>query len=140
MSQPRRFTSHENATTTGPGEKHKTRAHPQIGFFVTADGIDPSTDSLEVRLEVSPANTHYAPIDNASPAGQDVMLVTQDDLVESDADSNVYVQYTTYHNAPIEYIRANIITHSGGFEVTTDLYLSGWTQRGTSFEYATHGT
>ena len=138
MSQPRRLRSHDSATGTGPGEEQITRAHPQIGFFVqVSSGFDPAGDTLELRVEVSPDNEVYAPIDNASPSGTDVMFVTGDDLTETtdDGGNTVYALYTTYHNTPVEYVRANIVTHSGEFEVTTDLYLSGWTQRGASFDY-----
>lgn len=132
MSEPRQLVGLENETGTGPGQEHKTRAHPQIGMWVKAGpNFDPSTDTLELRLEVSPNGEYYAPVDNASPAADDVLFVTGGDLV---ADNNRYVKYTTYHNAPIEYIRPNIVTHSGGFEVTVYMFLSGWTDRAVSFQ------
>lgn len=143
MSQPRRLRSHDAATGTGPGESQITRAHPQIGLFVqVSGGFDPGTDTLELRVEVSPDDDVYAPIDNASPVGSDVMFVTGDDLTQTEdsGGNTVYVGYTSYHNAPVEHARVNIVTHSGGFEVTTDMYLSGWTKRGSSFDYLTDTT
>lgn len=136
MSQPRRFRSHDNATGTGPGDVLTTRAHPQFGIFIQADGIDPGADTLELTLEVSPDEEVWAPVDNPAPNVQDVFGITQDDLIESA--NGVYTKYTSHHNIPIEYVRTNITGHSGGFEVTTDLYLSGWTQRGASFDYAVY--
>lgn len=138
MSQPRRFRSHENATEAIEGESVITRAHPQYGLFVTVRGaFDPGADELELRVEASPDDEVYAPIDSAAPAIDEIMSVSAEDLTETtDADGNtVYAAFTNYHNAPVEHARVNILTHSGGFEVTTDLYLSGWTQRGASFEY-----
>lgn len=143
MSQPRRLRSHDAATGTGPGESEITRAHPQIGLFVqVGSAFDPANDTLELRVEVSPDNDVFAPVDNASPAASDVLFVTGADLTPTqDENSNtVYAAYTSYHNAPVEHARVNIVTHSGGFEVTTDLYLSGWTQRGASFNYLTEST
>lgn len=131
MSQPRRFRTIDAQSATGPGKKHKTRAHPQIGVFIQVNGIDPSVDVLELRLEVSPDGDNWAPIDNASPVTDDVMFFDQTDLYD---DGGAYTAYTSYHNAPIEYIRANVLTVSGTFDVTVDLFLSGWTQRGASFE------
>ena len=134
MSQPRRFRSHDSAVEEGPGTEHKTRAHGQYGMFVQVEGIDPEVDELEMTLEVSPNNQVWAPVNNPAPANDNIFEVTQDDLVESE--DGVYAFYTSHHNVPIEYVRSSIITHTGGFEVTVDLYLSGWTQRGASFEHA----
>lgn len=132
MSEPRQLVGLENATGTGPGNHHKTRAHPQIGMWVeTGSDFDPGTDDLELRLEVSPNGDKYAPIDNASPDLSDVMFVDGSDLTET---GDSYAIYKSYHNAPIEYIRPNIVTHSGGFEVTVYMFLSGWTDRGVSFQ------
>jgi hypothetical protein len=93
--------------------------------------FDPSTDTLELRLEVSPNGEYYAPVDNASPAADDVLFMSGADLTQN---QDRYVAYSTYHNAPIEYIRPNIVTHSGGFEVTVYMFLSGWTDRAVSFQ------
>ena len=134
MSQPRRFRSHDSAVEEGPGTEHKTRAHGQYGMFVQVEGIDPEADELEMTLEVSPNKEVWAPVDNPAPPDDDIFNITQNDLVENE--SGVYGFYTSHHNVPIEYVRSSIITHTGGFEVTVDLYLSGWTQRGASFEHA----
>lgn len=134
MSQPRRFRTINAQTDPGPGEKHTTRAHPQIGVFVRVDGIDPGVDTFEMRLEVSPDGEAWAPIDSAAPAIDDTMSFTQDDL--HDSGNDMWTLYSAYHNAPIEYIRGNVLAADGAFEVTVDLYLSGWTQRGASFEHA----
>ena len=132
MSEPRQLVGLENVTSTGPGKEHKTRAHPQIGMWVEAGpNFTQGTDSLELRLEVSPNGEYYAPIDNASPVASDIMFVDGDELTE---DGDSYVLYKSYHNAPIEYIRPNIVTHSGGFEVTVYMFLSGWTDRAVSFQ------
>lgn len=139
MSQPRRFRSQENKTEEGPGESVITRAHPQFGLFVTVRDSDfsPGNDSLEVRMEASADGEIFAPIDSAAPAIDSVMTVESADMHETvDGDGNtVYATFLTYHNAPVEHVRTNIVEHSGGFGVTTDIYLSGWTQRGASFEY-----
>ena len=134
MSQPRRFRTVNAQSTVGPGKKHKTRAHPQIGVFVRVDGIDPDADEFEMRLEVSPDNEAWAPIDSGAPVVDDVMSFDQDDLY--DAGDGMWTLYNSHHNAPIEYIRGNVLTVEGDFEVTVDLYMSGWTQRGASFEHA----
>ena len=134
MSQPRRFRTVNAQSVEGSGREHKTRAHPQIGVFVRVNGIDPSVDVFEMRLEVSPDGETWAPIDSAAPAIDDTMFFDQDDLYDNG--NGTFASYNTYHNAPIEYIRANVLTLEGDFEVTVDLYLSGWTQRGASFEYA----
>lgn len=138
MSQPRRFRSIDSATEVTEGESTITRAHPQYGLFVVVEGdFDPGESELFLRVEVSPDGEFWAPVTSGAPQIDEVMSVTAADLTETtDDDGNpVYVAYTNYHNAPIENARVNILEHSGGFEVTTDLYLSGWTQRGASFEY-----
>lgn len=135
MSQPTRRRLFDSETSEGPGETITTRAHPQYGVFLTVTGIDPGTDTFEFRLEGSPDDVHYAPLDSAAPDIDDLFFVDQNDLTQSDADSNVYVISLSQHNQLIEHVRPNIITHSGDFEVTCDVYLSGWTQRGASFNY-----
>ena len=134
MSQPRRFRTVNAQSTVGPGKEHKTRAHAQIGVFVQVSGIDPEVDTFEMQLEVSPDSEVWAPIDSAAPAIDNALRFTQDDL--SDAGDGMWALYSSYHNAPIEHIRANVLEVEGDFEVTVDLYLSGWTQRGASFEHA----
>jgi len=142
MSQPRRFRSHDSAVEEGPGRVEKTRAHGQFGMFVQVEDFDPEADEFEMTLEVSPNKEVWAPVANPAPADDDIFNVTADDLVDSglltsdDNDDGVFGFYTSHHNVPIEYVRSSIITHTGGFEVTVDLYLSGWTQRGASFEHA----
>lgn len=142
MSQPRRITSHREAVEAGPGESTITRAHPQMGLFVVVGGgFDPENDTLELRLEVSPNDDVFAPVDSGAPAIDDVMFLTGDSLTETvngDGET-VYAAYTSHHNAPVEHARVNILEHSGGFEVTTIMYLSGWTQRGARFEYLAEG-
>lgn len=123
------------ATAEGPGETVKTRAHPQFSVFLTVEGIDPATDTLEFRLEGSPDDTHYAPLDSAAPDIDDLFFLDQSNLTQSDADSNVYVAHLSQHNQLIEYVRPNILTYDGSFSVDADVYLSGWTQRGASFDY-----
>lgn len=134
MSQPTRWKSHDAATSAGAGESERTKAHDKLGFWVLANGIDPANDTLEVRLEASADDTHYAPIDRGAPNVDDVFYVTAADLTQSDADSTVYVEYVGGNSFPVEYIRANIVTHSGGFEVTTIPFLQGWTSRGVAYD------
>jgi len=134
MSQPRRFRTVNAQSTVGPGKEHKTRAHPQFGVFVQVSGIDPAVDVFEMRLEVSPDNEVWAPVDSAAPVVDDLFFFDQDDLSESE--NGMWTLYSSAHNVPIEYVRANVLEVEGDFEVTVDLYLSGWTQRGASFEHA----
>lgn len=133
MAKHRRFTSHDAETQTGPGRSEKTRGHPQFGLWVEVEGIDPAADSLEVRVEVSPDDEHYAPIHVGAPEVNDAMLLTQDDLVQSDADGTVYVGYLRAHNNPVEYARVNVVTNDGAHPVTTHLFIGGWSGRGKSF-------
>lgn len=133
MAKHRRFTSHDGATESGAGDAQKTRGHPQHGLWVEADGIDPESDTLAVRIEGSPEDVHYAPIDSGAPEVDDVLFIDESDLVQSDADGDVYVAYVAQHNHPIEYVRANIVDHSGGFDVTTHVYIGGWSGSGKSY-------
>jgi len=135
MSQPTRRKLLSDANSEGPGESVKTRAHPQYAVFLTVEGIDPAVDTLEFRLEASPDDTHYAPIDSAAPDIDDLFFLDQSNLTQSEADANVYVAHLSQHNQLIEYVRPNIVTYDGTFTVDADLYLSGWTQRGASFNY-----
>lgn len=134
MAKHRRIDSHDNAGSTGPGTAEKTRGHAQIALWVEADGLDPETDQLEVRVEGSPDDTHYAPLDRGAPAVDDTLFLDESDLVESDEEAGVYVGYIASHQLPVEYVRANIVTHSGGFDVTTHVFIGGWGGRGKSFK------
>jgi len=138
MSQPRRFTSNDGDTEAVPGRAIKTRAHPQVGLFVTvSEEFDPGEDTFELTIEVSPDDETYAEVDNPELDEGDIFKTTQEDV--SETDTGEYTVYYSYHNVPIEFVRTNIRDHSGGFEITTDLYLSGWTQRGASFDYLVTG-
>lgn len=134
MAKHHRFTSHDAVTGTGPGVAQKTRGHQQHGLWVEAEGIDPANDTLEIRLEVSPDDVHYAQIDSGAPAVEDVIFLDQTDLEESDDTAGVYVGYIQGHNIPVEYVRANIASNSAGATVTTYVFLCGWTGRGKSFD------
>ena len=132
MSQPVRRRTLTQTTEAGAGEELITRAHPQMGLFVTVEGIDPSVDTFEITLECSPTGEYWARFD--SPPVDDLFFIDQDDLNETH-DPNVYAAYVSQHNQVVELVRPNILEHSGGFEVTVDVFLSGWTQRGSSFDY-----
>lgn len=121
-------------STTGPGERQKTRAHPQFGLFVLVEGIDPANDLFEMRLEVSAEGEYWAPVDSAVPSVSDLFFVDDGDLAETDT-TGTYVFYTSHHNIPVEYVRPNVISNDAGATVTVDVFLSGWTQRGASFDY-----
>lgn len=137
MAKGRRITSHDEASSAGPGEAQKTRQQTTIGLWVEAHNFDETNDTLEVRVEGSPEDTHYAPIDRAAPDVEDALLVTGSELTQSDADSSVYVAYKVLNNVALEFVRANIASFTdsagGDLEVTTYIFIGGWTGRGKSF-------
>lgn len=137
MAKGRRFTSHDAVSTAGTGISRKTRQHTVIGLWVEATNFDPTNDSLTVRAEVSPDDTHYSPINHGAPAIDDALSISGSDLVESDQDASVHVAYKVLSNVSVEHVRANITTFTdnagGDLSVTTYIYLGGWTGRGKSF-------
>ena len=132
MSRPLKWKSHEGATGTGPGEEQSTKGHDQIGLLVEAyGGFDPSTDDLSVRAEgtvVYDGETNpqdFAQIDRGAPDVDNAVSVDQTEFEESDENSGRYVAYVGANSFAIEILRANITTHSGGFEVDTSLLVNG---------------
>jgi len=138
MAKGRRFTSHEGATSTGAGASTKTAGHTTLGLWVEATGLDPGNDTLEVRVEGSANNDHFAPLNRAAPSVDDALFITDSDFVQSDSDSNVYVGYIVLNNIAIEYVRANIMAYTdsdaeSGIDVTTYLFTGGWSGEGKSY-------
>lgn len=129
MARPLKWYSHQGATTTGPGRNQQTKGHNDIGFYVKVyNGFDPGTDTLEVRVEGSHTSEHYAPIDRGAPAVEDALFVNGTDLVQSDEDSTVYITYIGVNSFAVSDLRANIVSHSGGFEVDTVVFVNGGPQ------------
>lgn len=142
MGKHKRFTSLENATSTGPGESRKTAGHPQLGLYVVAEGLDPTNDTLEVRGEVSHNNEDFTHVNIGISQNDDVLKVSTQDFVESDVNSGVYTAYRQAHNVPVEYLRANIISYqdndaTADIAVTAYLYVTGWTGAGKSYNERT---
>lgn len=137
MAKGRRFTSHDGVTSAGAGDSQQSRQHTTIGLWVEATNLDSASDTLEVRVEASPDDTHYAPIDSAAPAVTDALSYTAGDLTQSAADNSVYVGYKVLNNVSVEYVRSNITSFTddagGDLEVTTYIFIGGWTGSGKSF-------
>jgi len=140
MSQPTRRLSHDRSTQTGPGDSVVTRAHPQMGLFTVVEGVsDIGNVDIELRLEGSPDDVVYAPLDRAAPNVADVFFTNTANLSDTgETDGNgdaIYANYVASHNQPIEFVRANVITNANAHPITTHIFLSGWTQRGASFDH-----
>jgi|AntRauMinimDraft_2_1070382.scaffolds.fasta_scaffold01628_2 hypothetical protein len=136
MSRPIAERSHDGATSTGPGEELRTGGHGTVGLYVVAVGLDPGSDTLDVRVEGSMSQEHYAPLNSGAPATSNSVSVSVDDFVQSEEDGNVYVAFVSDHNFPIDSIRANITSYSstGGAEVSTYVSTSGWNGPRYSFQ------
>lgn len=135
MSKPVRITSHEKATTAGPGQSTQTKGHGTIGLFVTVENasVAPTDTTLEVRLEVAVDDEHYAPINYRAPTENDVFQMSGSEFIQSDADETTYVRFLSSNSFAVEHLRANIVTLDADYEVTTQVYLTGWTDRGTLY-------
>jgi hypothetical protein len=132
MARPLKWKSHDAATGTGPGREQSTKGHDDIALFVEAyDGFDPSTDTLEVRVEgtvVYEGETDpqdFAQIDRGAPEVDDALFLDQTDFEDSAENSGRYVAYVGANSFAIEIVRANIATHSGGFSVDTTVLVNG---------------
>lgn len=133
MARPLKWKSTDAQSGTGVGEAEQIKGHDELGLFVQAyNGFDPGTDSLEVRIEgtVDPDQTdgvieHFAPIDRGAPDVDNSLFLDQSDFVESNEDSSIYVAYVGQNSFPIEAVRANITTHSGGFDVDSWVLVTG---------------
>lgn len=138
MSQPIRLTSHDGVNSTGPGKATRTKGHLSFGLYVRVDnvpsGTTPAADDLEVRLEGSATDQHFVPLDYSAPTENDAYFIDGDDLVQSDEDGTVWAAYVGSNNYPIENVRANIVTFTLDAEVSTYIYLNGWSQRGVSYK------
>lgn len=115
-----------------------TRAHPHMGLFTVVEGVsDIGNVDIELRLEASPDDVVYAPIDRPNTA--DAFFTNTANLSDTgETDGNgdaIYANYIALHNQPIEFVRANVITNANAHPITTHIFLSGWTQRGASFDY-----
>lgn len=139
MARPLKWKSHDGATTTGAGDAQSTKGHDDLALFVEAyNGFDPSNDTLEVLVEGTVdygANSpeDFAPINSSLPGGGhtlgggtgDNVSVISDDFVESDENSGRYVAYLGSNSFAVEILRANILSHSGGFDVDSTILVNG---------------
>lgn len=142
MARPLKWKSHEGATGTGPGEEQAAKGHDQFGLYLRAyNGFDPGTDNLEVRVEGTvtykgeDVPEDFAPLTRGAPRVADAVALTDGDLTESGENAGTYVGYVGANSFPIEVVRANILTHSGGFDVTTTVIVNGSGQ--ASYRFST---
>lgn len=137
MSQPRRFTSHTEASTTGPGEITLTGGHPAYTLYVkvTASGVAGTSDlTFSCRLEASITETDFAPLDYRAPSEDDVFEIQASDLHESQDTDDVFVAHVSSNSLPAEFVRANIMQMGSNIEsVTTRILLNGWPSRGVRY-------
>lgn len=141
MGKHKRFQSHTDATSTGPGASRKTAGHQQIGLLVVADGLDPSADTLDVRVEVSPNGDDFAPVKFAISGNSGTFNVGANDFAQSDSDNSIYTAFVQGHNIPVEHVRANIESFTdssgSGLSVNSYIYLTGWAGDGKSYNERT---
>ncbi len=137
MSQPRRFTSHDGATATGPGDVTLTNGHLAYTLYtrVTASGVASASElAFACRLEGSITDSDFAPLDYRAPDTDNVFEVLAGDLVESQETDGVYVAHVSSNNLPVEFVRANITQMGSNVEsVTTRILLNGWPSRGVRY-------
>lgn len=133
MSQPVRHTTLDGVTSTGPGEKTKTKAHDKLGMYVRVEGAStpPDGSNFEIRMETSGDGVHFAPLKYRAPTEDDAYFLTGDDLAQSSENTEVYVGYIGSNSYVTEYLRGNLITNSNNYTVTMFINMSGWTQRGS---------
>lgn len=142
MAKHKRFTSLQDVQSAQAGASRKTAGHLALGLWVVANNLDPANDTVKVRGEVSPNDTHYHPVDIGTTQNDDVLSVTTADFVQSDADNSVYVAYIQAHNVPVEHLRANLTSYTDSstendLSVTAYLFLGGWAGRGKSYNERT---
>lgn len=142
MARPLKWKSHDGATGTGPGREQATKGHDQLGLFVEAyNGFDPANDTLDVRVEGTvtyegdTVPEDFAPIDRGAPEVDDSVSLTENELKESDENAGRYVGYVGANSFPIEIVRANVVTHSGDFDVDTTVIVNGTGQ--ASYRFST---
>ena len=137
MSQPLSWASHENQSSTGPGDSEQTRGHIAFGLYVLAENLDTTNDTIEVRLEGSDTDSHYSPLNRGAPAVDNAASVTTADFVQSTEDNTKYSAYVATNSYPIEWLRANITSFTdnadGDLSVTTKVYVGGWTGSGAHY-------
>lgn len=126
MSRPIAERSHDGATEAGPGEELRTGGHGVIGLYVVAVGLDPAADTLDVQVEGSMSQEHYAPLNSGAPTTANTVSLSVDDFVQSEEDPEVYAAFISDHNYPIDSVRANITAYASTAEVSTYVSAGGW--------------
>ena len=130
MSRPIKKRSHDAATATGPGAKTRTKGHKVVGIFVSAPNVEPSVDTVNVEIEVSPDGEHWASVNEG---GGDRGSVSTVDFNES---GNAYV---VVDGIAADYARSRITEYNdaagGDLEVDAWLMATGWTGSGNAFEF-----
>lgn len=137
MAKGRRFTSLDAATATGAGSSTKTRGHDELGFFVEANNLDDTNDTVDITLEVSADDNHFTTVDIGTTGETDVFSLTVSDFEQSDSDNSIWTAYIAGHNVPVEYVRANLTSYTddsgSDLEITAYIFTGGWTGRGKSY-------
>lgn len=139
MSHPQR--NSQTFDSAGVGDGFLTKSHSNIGVFVTLRGdVEPGNESFEFRLEASPDDEFYAPIEYRAPQEVDVFnLVPSDmtivrDTTQGDSET-VHVAFVSSNSFAVEYLRPNVLSLSpSGLSAQVDVYLSGQSQRGVQFD------
>jgi len=137
MSQPRRFTSHKEVSTTGPGDVTLTGGHFAYTLYVkvVASGASaPSELTFACQLEGSITETDFAPLEYRAPAETNVFEIRPVHLSESQETDGVFVAHVSSNSLPAEFVRANITQMGSNIEsVTTRILLNGWSSRGVRY-------
>lgn len=122
MARPRYTASVEAAAGAEPGDHLSTGGRKTVSLYVLAEsGFDPAADEVEVQLEGSFDGENFAEL-HWNAAGQ-VGVVDQADFTDPDGNGKFAALVTTSSTA-IQYVRANVTTHSGGFDVTAYVGLT----------------
>jgi hypothetical protein len=140
MAKPLKWKSLDNASETGPGVIQATKGHDEFALYVRAfNGFDPSTDTLTVRVEGSESEEDFAPIDRGAPETPNSLSVSEDDFTESEENAGVFASYIGSNSFPIDNLRANCTSHSGGFNVDAYVYVLGSSQASYRFQEPDRG-